>query len=365
MSSILSSRRLVMVVDDEAPSRFVKMQILRRADFDVCEAATGHEALQMAHDRNPDVVLLDVHLPDINGLEVCRRLKAVPRPVPMSVLQISASAISDADTASGLNNGADAYLTEPVSADVLVATVRALDRVRQLEAQLDAANRTKDQFLAVLSHELRTPLNVMLGRIDQLRQRDLPDEMRERAIGSLERSARQQWRLIDELLDVARIDNGKLHLQIGVVDLADLVRSVADALASRAAAARIELRLEIESAVVNGDANRLQQVLSNLVGNALQFTPAGGSIVVSVIPEGDEVRITVADTGVGIDPSLLPHIFERFRQSGDREQRGHGGLGLGLAIAAGVVDAHGGRLTAASGGPGQGATFTVVLPRRR
>jgi len=357
------TRRLVLVVDDEPASRFAKLQILRRADFDVCEATTGYDALRLAQDREPDVVLLDVHLPDISGLEVCRRLKTAPRAVPLSVLQISASAISDAERVSGLDNGADAYLTEPVSADVLVATVRALDRVRQLEIQLEAANRSKDAFLAVLSHELRTPLNIMIGRLAQLRGPDLPVEMRERALEALERSARHQWRLIEELLDVARIENGKLELQPANIDVADLVRGVADAMTARASAARVELRLDLVPIVARVDPARVQQVLTNLVGNAVQFTPPGGLITVTVVARKDEVEIAVADTGVGIDPALLPHIFERFRQSSDPGQRGHRGLGLGLAIAAGIVEAHGGHLRAASDGQGRGATFTVVLPR--
>ena len=357
------SRRLVLIVDDQAPSRFAKSQILRRADFDVCEAANGHDALQMARDHNPDLVLLDVHLPDMSGLEVCRQMKSTPRAVPLSILQISASAVSDAERAVGLENGADAYLTEPVGADVLLATIRALNRVRELETALDAANRSKDEFLAVLSHELRTPLNVMIGRITQLREADLPQDARDRAIESLERSARHQWRLVDELLDVARIENGKLELQLAPVDVADIVRSVVDGLASRAMAAGVELRPDVRSAMVMADSSRLQQVLGNLVGNAVQFTPAGGLITISVVPVDAEVEIAVRDTGIGIDATLLPHIFERFRQSSDPEQRGHRGLGLGPAIASGIVDAHGGRLTAASGGPGRGTTFTVVLPR--
>jgi signal transduction histidine kinase len=357
------ARRLVMVVDDDASNRFAKKQILRRADFDVCEAGTGQDALRLAKDRDPDLVLLDVHLPDLNGLEVCRRLKSLPRSLPLTVLQISASAVSDTDRATGLDNGADAYLTEPVSADVLVATLRSLDRVRQLESQLDAANRSKDAFLAVLSHELRTPLNIMLGRIAQLRNLDTPPEMRERALEALERSTRHQWRLIDELLDVARIENGKLELQLVRLDVAEIAHAVVDAMNARALAARVELRCEGESAVVRGDSARLQQVFTNLIGNAVQFTPPGGLVIISTSVHDDEVRIAVADSGIGIEPVLLPHIFERFRQSPDPQQRGHRGLGLGLAIAAGIVDAHGGRLTAASEGHGRGATFTVTLPR--
>ncbi|HZP47576.1 MAG TPA: hybrid sensor histidine kinase/response regulator [Vicinamibacterales bacterium] len=364
MSAASRARRLVLVVDDQDPNRFAKAQILRRANYEVCEATNGHDALRVAADRDPDLVLLDVHLPDISGLEVCRRLKAEPRTVPIAVLQVSATAISDAERATGLENGADAYLTEPVSSEVLLATMRALDRVRQLEAELAAANRLKDEFLAVLSHELRTPLNVMLGRIAQLRDVRLPDDVRERAIDALERSARHQWQLVDELLDVARIEKGKLELQLADVDLADVVRGAVDAMTSRAAAGRVELRADIHSAPVSGDANRLQQVVTNLVGNAVQFTPPGGLIRVSLSASGREVQLSVADTGVGIDAELLPHIFERFRQSSDPQQRGHRGLGLGLAISAGIVEAHGGRLAAASEGTGRGSTFTVVLPRR-
>lgn len=365
MTAVARARRLVLLVDDEAPNRFAKAQILRRADYEVVEAATGHDALQVAHDRDPDLVLLDVHLPDISGLEVCRRLKAAPRVVPVSVLQISATAITDADRARGLDTGADAYLTEPISPEVLVSTVRALERVRQLEAKLAEANRSKDEFMAVLSHEMRAPLNVMIGRIAQLRQPDLTDDLRQLAIEALDRSARHQWRLVEELLDVARIEKGKLELQLAPVDVASLVRAVAEALAPSAAMAHVQIHVEVEPAVVTGDQGRLQQVLMNLVGNAVQFTPPGGMIRIAMDAGARDITIMVADTGVGIDPALLPHIFERFRQSTDPDRRSHRGLGLGLAIATGIVEAHGGRISAASEGLGRGAVFTVVLPRSR
>jgi signal transduction histidine kinase/ActR/RegA family two-component response regulator len=225
------------------------------------------------------------------------------------------------------------------------------------------ANRLKDEFLATLSHELRTPLNAVLGWTRVLRATTVAPETQTRALESIERNARAQARLIEDLLEVSRIVTGKLRLQVRAVDLAAIVDSAVEVVQPAAAAKRIRLtpELMVRPAMTSGDADRLQQVIWNLLSNAVKFTPVGGEITITLRREHGYV-LTVADTGIGIDPSFVPHMFEPFRQADGSASREHGGLGLGLAIVRQITELHGGTVTARSGGRGQGATFEVRLP---
>ena len=225
------------------------------------------------------------------------------------------------------------------------------------------ANRLKDEFLATLSHELRTPLNAVLGWTRVLRSAAVAPETQGRALESIERNARAQARLIEDLLEVSRIVTGKLRLQVRPVDLAAIVDSAVEVVQPAAAAKRIRLTADIavRPAMTSGDADRLQQVVWNLLSNATKFTPVGGEITVNLRREQGFV-LTVTDNGIGLDPAFIPHMFEPFRQADGSASREHGGLGLGLAIVRQITELHGGTVTAHSGGLGQGATFEVRLP---
>ena len=236
----------------------------------------------------------------------------------------------------------------------------------EAEARADrelAANRAKDEFLAVLSHELRTPLNSMLGWVRLLRSGSLDAGRTAHALDVIERNVGQQSRLISDLLDVSRIVIGRLELNRQIVDLPALVAAVTEAVRPTAEAKEITLtaRLDRDAGPVNGDADRLRQVVENVLGNAIKFTPRGGHVTIRLARD-DGARLTVADTGKGIDAEFLPHIFERFRQADSTSTRAHAGLGLGLAIVSHLVELHGGHVTAHSDGEGTGATFTVTLP---
>jgi signal transduction histidine kinase/ActR/RegA family two-component response regulator len=235
---------------------------------------------------------------------------------------------------------------------------------RAARAEVEAANRAKDEFLAVLSHELRTPLQPILGWVKLLRQQRLDERMIERAHETIERNARAQAQIIEDLLDISRIVAGKLHVDMRPVSLAPVVEAAVDAVRATADAKSIRLVTMIEShdAEISGDANRMQQVVWNLVSNAVAFTPEGGRVDVSLRRDGERAVIAVRDTGDGIAPHFLPHIFQRFRQADSTSTRRHGGLGLGLAIVRHLVELHHGTVKAESGGPGCGATFTVTLP---
>jgi signal transduction histidine kinase len=370
---------LVLIVDDDEAARFAKASVLRRAGFDVLQAGTGREGLTISAERSPDVIVLDVNLPDMSGFEVARQLRDSSSGRPgVPILQVSSTAITTADRVQGLEAGADVYLTEPVAGEILVATVRALRRVRAAEQALAAAlgrerearqiaeeaSRLKDEFIATLSHELRTPLNALMGWIYQLRHSGLDERSRQRALESLERNARVQAQLINDLLDISRISKGKLHLRMELIDLRTVLNDAVDSVRAAVESRRLALgALAHEACWVVGDYGRLQQIVTNLLTNAIQFTPEGGRVDVDVRPHHDTVELTVTDSGVGIESDLLPHVFDQFRQGTAGLARKHGGLGLGLSVVRQLVELHGGSVEVASRGLGNGSTFTITLPR--
>ena len=236
-----------------------------------------------------------------------------------------------------------------------------LAHAARLEAE--AANRAKDDFLAVLSHELRTPLNATFGWVRMLRSGQLDAGAAAHALEVIERNVSQQGRLISDLLDASRIVFGRLELSLQRVDLPALVAGVVESVRPTAEIKGIILKSELDddAGPVRGDPDRLRQVVENILGNAIKFTPPDGAVTVRLVRDAD-ASLSVSDTGRGIEADLLPHIFERFKQSDSTSTRAHAGLGLGLAIVRHLVELHGGRVRAESAGEGQGATFTVVLP---
>jgi len=234
----------------------------------------------------------------------------------------------------------------------------------RLAEEAQRAWRVKDDFLATLSHELRTPLNAMLGWVQLLRLHADDDAMRKHAIDVVERNARAQVQIIADMLDVSRIITGRMRLTFAPVDLESIVRAGCASLAQAAAAKHVELRVDVEriGGEVHGDAPRLQQVVWNLVSNGIKFTPAGGEVAVRVCGDDDHAEISVSDTGIGITPQVLPHVFDRFSQGDSSLTRPFGGLGLGLAIVRHLVELHGGSVRASSGGASRGAAFFVRLP---
>jgi signal transduction histidine kinase len=239
-------------------------------------------------------------------------------------------------------------------------------RSRQLEEtslRLAEASEAKDKFLAVLSHELRTPLTAILGYAALVRGGKLPEAGVRQALDVIERNAKLQTRLIEDLLDVSRIISGSLRLQIRPLALGPVIEAAVANARPGAQAKQIRLDLMLHpTAAISGDQLRMQQIVSNLLVNALKFTPAGGKIEVRLKARESEVQIVVHDTGAGIRREFLPYVFDRFRQEDTSEARSHGGLGLGLAIVRHLVELHNGSIYAESPGEGQGATFTVTLP---
>jgi PAS domain S-box-containing protein len=245
-----------------------------------------------------------------------------------------------------------------------IGTAEMYEEQSRLREQAEEASRAKDEFLAIVSHELRTPLNAIVGWTGMLRTRKIDEETRARAIETIERNARSQAKLIEDLLDISRIITGKLRLNVQPVELSSVVGAAVDVIRPAAAAKDIRLQvvLDSEAGPVSGDPERLQQVVWNLLANAVKFTPKQGRIQIRLQRLNSHVEVTVSDTGQGITPEFLPYVFDRFRQGDSSFTRKHGGLGLGLAIVRHLVELHGGSISAYSGGEGQGSTFTVKFP---
>jgi PAS domain S-box-containing protein len=241
---------------------------------------------------------------------------------------------------------------------------RLLSSENLARREAERANRLKDEFLATISHELRNPLNAILGWAHMMRLGNLSPANAERAVETIYRNAKSQAQLVADLLDVSRIISGKLRLDVRTVDLLSIVNAAIDSIRPAADAKGIRLQTMLDPAAgpISGDADRLQQVVWNLLTNAVKFTPKGGKIQVNVQRINSHVEIVVTDSGVGISKEFLPYVFDRFRQADASTTRVHGGLGLGLSIVRQLVDLHGGSVSVHSEGEGTGATFTITLP---
>ena len=360
-----NSDALILNVDDSDGARYAKSRILTRAGFKVIEASNGGDALLRARQDRPNLILLDVKLPDINGLEVCRQLKGGAETNTILVLQTSASCIGTADKIRALDGGADNYLVEPIEADELIANVRALLRLGQVERELREVDRRKDEFLATLAHELRNPLGPIRTALALLCKLDpVVPAMQDNARRTIARHTDHLVRLVDDLLDVSRISLGKISLQWESVSLASVIRSALET-SSHSIEARghaIDIDLPKEELWVCGDAVRLSQIVANLLLNAAKFTAPGGRIAIGAARDGDNVRIRLADNGIGIAATSIDSIFGLFAQSGHSPDRVQDGLGIGLSLVRTLVELHGGQVSVSSPGVGLGSTIEVHLP---
>ena len=488
----------VLVVDDNPATRYSTGRVVRAAGFRMAEAGSGVEALDLIA-RGVSAVVLDVHLPDIDGFELCRRIRANPATASLPVVHLSAEYVRNEDRVTGLNAGADGYMVHPVEPAVLVATLQALIRARTAEDRLrrseqrfraiydqaqsgialldeegrfadanpamqellgraggdlvghevadfappdwrvfvaahlrspssegqpwrgefplqaadgrtvhlewsvsshvepgvriaiaidvsgryeleqrrrdvlereqaarqlaERHSRTKDDFIAVLSHELRTPLNAIIGWVHILKRRGTTPEGT-KGLDAIERNVKTQARIISDILDVSRINSGKLRLDQEWTDPADLVLESISALAGPVNEKRLQVDTDVQHAHAPAwiDPARFQQIFWNLMTNAVKFSPAGGRIEVKLRRRGERLQLEVRDFGQGIKTDFLPHLFDRFTQSDAPGNRRHGGLGLGLSIVKHLVDLHGGEVDAYSAGEGQGAVMRVQLP---
>jgi signal transduction histidine kinase len=361
------ARILVVVPDEDLRAR---TQVALADGRDVHAVSDGSSALASAFAAAPDLVLADVAA----GEDLIRALRADGRTRGVPVLVMTTRTGADG-VAQALGADADEYLLKPVAAAELSARVdahvrRAWAREEALRletsarAEAEASNRAKDEFIAMISHELRTPLGAILIWAQLLKSDELDASAVTRAVGMIERSTKTLAQLIDDLLDASRIIAGKLTFETRPLDLRPVIEAALDGAAPAAQAKGIALERVLPGPLppVSGDPGRLQQVVANLLANAVKFTPDGGRIDVKLERAGTVARVTVRDTGCGISPEFLPFIFERFRQGDTTSTRKQKGLGLGLAIARQIVELHGGTIEAASAGEGQGCRLTVTLP---
>ncbi len=374
MADMTVSATILNVNDDDA-TRYLSTRTLKMAGYQVVEAATGQEALRLAVEVRPDVVVLDVKLPDISGYEVCKRLRANPETASIAVMHTSATYVTPDKKVRGLEGGADAYLTEPFEGEELIATVRSLLRMRRAEQQLrrrteslEEADRRKDLFLAMLAHELRNPLAAITTAVGILDRRPPVDAKEERMISIIQRQTNHLARLVDDLLDVSRMTRGKVELRRARLDLRGVLEQVLTVFRPLADNRKLTLESSLPSVPLwmEADTTRLEQVFTNLLDNATKYTDAGGAIQVRVEPvarnglAGAVVR--VKDTGIGIHPDVLPSVFDLFAQADESLERTRGGLGIGLTLVRSLVELHEGQVEAHSEGPGKGSEFSVWLP---
>jgi signal transduction histidine kinase len=326
-------------------------------------------------DDRYDVCLLDYRLGAHDGLELMRDLRRLGFRCPMILLTGQ-----DDDTIDrmAMRAGAADYLIKgQINPQNLERSIRYSIQERQSQEervrlareqiareQAEAANRAKDEFLAVLSHELRTPLNAMLGWVRLLKSNRNSDEIFNKAVESIERSALTQTKFVEDLLDVTRIANGSVRLTKRPFTLNQVVQASVDGIrpVAEAKSIRLDYTAENSDLAVFADSERIQQIVNNLLSNAVKFTEEGGEIELKLVRAGEEAVISVRDSGQGIAPEFLPRVFERYKQANNSTTNRKGGLGLGLAIVKHLTELHGGTITAESEGEGKGSTFTVRLP---
>ncbi|KFE68323.1 Chemotaxis protein methyltransferase CheR [Hyalangium minutum] len=365
----------ILNVNDTDASRYLVTRILEMAGHRVIEAATGGEALRLAQELRPDLVVLDVQLPDLNGYEVAARLRASPETASIAVMHTSATFITADKRVLGLDSGADAYLTQPFEPAELIATVKSLLRLRHAEQemrlradQLAEADRRKDEFLAMLAHELRNPLAAIMTAIGILERKSSDDAKEVRMRSIIHRQTHHLARLVDDLLDVSRITRGKVQLRRERMDLRTVLQQVFTLIrpVSEGRELRLETSLPDFPLWLQADATRLEQVFMNLLDNATKYTDAGGAVSVQASQEGVDgsarAVVRIQDTGIGIPANKLPAIFELFSQVDESLERTRGGLGIGLTLVRNLVELHGGTISASSPGVGRGSEFVVKLP---
>jgi len=375
----------ILLIDDNPDDRALARRVLERdlEEAEIREIADPAALDQVLEAGDFDLVVTDLQVRWTDGITVLHRVKErfPDRPVVMFT-----GSGTEEIAVEAMKEGLDDYIIKAphryvrLPAAVRSALARAaerrytaglesrlqelLDRERAARVAAEAASLMKDEFLATLSHELRTPLNAIVGWTHLLRSGKLEGERLRRAVETIERNAYAQARLIEDLLDVSAIVSGKMNLEVRPTDLVPVVEAALDAVrpAAEAKGIRLEVDLDPRARPVPGDPARLQQVVWNLLLNAVKFTPSGGQVGVRLERRSASVRLTVSDNGIGIAPDFLASVFEPFRQADGGTTRAQGGLGLGLSIVRRVVELHGGMVEAESGGLGMGATFTVELP---
>jgi signal transduction histidine kinase len=385
----------ILLVDDHPENLVVLEATLAKLGQNLVKACSGQQALKCLLEQDFAVILLDVQMPQMNGFETAALIRQRERSRHTPIIFLTALSDSDALKVEGYALGAVDYLLKPIDPVILTSKVAVFVdlfkkniEVQQQAAQLvaknlevlraeaarqqaEAANRLKDEFLAIVSHELRTPLNAILGWSQLLLGRKFDETKTLQALQTIERNAKLQTQLIEDILEISRLIRGEVRLVKQPINMINMIESTIESLRSLAEEKEIQLKTELDPAaeMAFADVERLRQIVRNLLTNAIKFTPAQGQITVklsicksSSLSEPSFTQLQVIDTGIGIPADFLPYVFDRFRQADSSSTRSYGGLGLGLAITHQLVNLHQGRILVDSKGKGQGTTFTVHLP---
>ena len=364
----------VLVVDDDPRNRRLLEEYLVSAGYDVRLAPDGESALRLAAERPPDLVLLDVMMPDLSGLEVCRRLKADARTRLTQVVLVTALD-GTPHRVEGLDTGADDYVAKPVRREEFMAKVRSLLRARRLMAELEEARATlaarnakleelealKETLTQTLVHDLKNPLAAVLGNLELMERK-----VGEPALHLVVRSKAAAWRMhqmILNLLDVGQLEEGKLVLRLESVDARSLVKKACQEMEHAATHRKVSFDIAVggQDGTIRGDVAVLRRVIDNLLSNAIEHSPPNGKITVKVIPCDEGIEIAVADQGTGVPAEFRERIFEKFQRLENRKAVPGANRGLGLTFCRLAVEAHGGTIWV-DDAPGGGAEFRALLP---
>jgi len=382
-----------LLVDDLEANLLALEGLLQRAGLEVLKASSGPEALELLLIHEVALAFLDVQMPGMDGFELAEMMRSTERTRRVPIIFLTAGIVDQQRRIRGYETGAVDFLFKPIDPHILLnkaniffelasqrnelkASQRLLQSANQQLAkrieELAQADRNKDEFLAMLAHELRNPLAPLRNAGEILQMEKSTGEDRAQAVQIIDRQTENMSRMLDDLLDVSRITEGKIELRKQVVSLHDLLTSAAQLVGpqARAQGQTLTLSLPEQPVMLDADSTRLDQVFGNLLGNAIKYSGAGRNIWVSARLTGDstdtpEVVISVRDDGAGIEPTLLPRIFDLFVQATRALDRRHGGLGIGLTLVNRLVKLHGGHVEARSDGPGHGSEFLVHLPVMR
>lgn len=357
-------KEIILHIEDEESNRYLVKRILEKTGFKVVQASTGKDGLKLATEIMPDLIILDINLPDTNGFEVCKIIKSNLLTSSIPILQTSASYVSTENKVTGLNSGADGYLTQPLEGNVLIATVNSLLRIKSAEKKAIKATHARDEMLAIVSHDLRTPLSFIMlqSRIlrNQIADGKFVSEVAIEKLNKISDSCHRMNRLIMDLMDISQIDEGKFSVSMQTMSTQFLINDINHAFEELVADAKISFSVKplTDDISFEGDKDRLLQMIGNLITNAVKFTEPGGRIDLSFVTKDHDLCVHLSDSGKGIDPKDLENIFNRYWQE-NYERRD--GIGLGLSIVKGIVDAHNGKIHLTSE-LGRGTTFTIQIP---
>jgi signal transduction histidine kinase len=373
---------LILIVDDTPTNLDILSEALSDAGYDVAIATSGERALQQLQRRSPDLILLDVMMPGIDGFETCQRLKANPITSDIPVIFMTALA-DETNKIKGFEYGAIDYITKPFQEREILARVsthlqlrlltqnleqQVLSQTASLRAAKEAAetaNLVKSAFLSTMSHELRTPLNAILGMAEILAEEvyGAINQQQRRSVQTIQHSGEHLLALINDILDLATLEAKQVLLNLTPVSIAVLCQSSLDSIAQPASQKSLDLELKIEPHIPDLllDNQRIRQVLTNLLNNAIKFTPQGGKITLEVFQNSLGIQIVVTDTGIGIDPAKIEQLFQPFLQLDSALNRKYEGTGVGLAVVKQIVELHGGKVGVSSE-VNRGSRFTIDLP---